>query len=490
MKTSLLLLLTLLLQPLGANNYPKREIRGVWITTLGGMDWPAKPARDEAGRKAQQKDLCEKLDLLREANFNVVFLQVRLRGDLIYPSEIEPMNRIFSGRYAHSPGYDPLAFAVAECHRRGLECHAWFITYPVGTQAEVRSKGSNSVVARRPELCKFFNGQWYLNPGLPETSDYILALVREMLTNYDVDGIHFDRIRYPENAERFPDDEAYARYGKSHSLRAWRQASINRMVRRIYLWVKRHRPWVQVSLCPLGKFAPLLEVPEAGLTAYDVYQDPLTWLREQTLDMIVPMMYYRDSYFYPFVDHWTLRRNGRLFVAGLGAYKLTGDGGWTLEDLVSQMDYVRSLKADGLTFFRGAQLFGNSRGLYTVLKEKYFRYPSLLPPLTWLSEERPAAPVNLRLERQGRLLRLSWSMPEAASHAPSSLRYTVYFSRSGRVNTLLAQHILVTGLMDSEIYLSAEAPEEELSFRVTASDRYHRESRPSREVYYFTGYAP
>jgi uncharacterized lipoprotein YddW (UPF0748 family) len=483
-----LLLLTLTLcPPAGAADYPKREIRAVWISTIYGMDWPTRPARNPAERSAQQKELCDRLDMLRNANFNTVFLQVRLRGDLIYPSDIEPMNRIFTGRHGASPGYDPLAFAIEECHRRGLECHAWFITYPVGSMADVKSRGNNSVVARRPELCKLFNGEWYLNPGAPGTSDYILALVRELLKNYDVDGIHFDHIRYPDNAGGFPDSETYGRYGKSNTLRAWRQNNINRMVGRIYDWVKRYKPWVQVSASPLGKYSPLARVPNAGLTAFDVYQDPQEWLRMKKQDMIVPMMYYRDSYFYPFVDNWMANRNGRLFVAGLGAYKLaSGEASWTLADLTSQIDYIRASGADGVTFFRAMQIFRNTQGVYTVLKDKYFRYPALLPPLTWLSRKRPEAPEQVFIRREGSRLRISWTMPEDMEDDPQGLRYTVYFSRTNTVNTSLPQNILATGIPGPEIYLAVDAEkEQELSFRISASNRYHIESRPSQEVYYY-----
>ncbi|MDR1357362.1 MAG: family 10 glycosylhydrolase [Tannerellaceae bacterium] len=482
----ILLLLTLALQrPAMAVDYPKREIRAVWMSTIYGMDWPNKPAANEAGSKAQQKELCDKLDMLKSANFNVVFLQVRLRGDVIYPSAIEPMSKVFTGRHGGNPGYDPLGFAVEECHKRGLECHAWFITYPVGTIDDVKSRGKNSVVARRPELCKMFNREWYLNPGAPATSDYILSLVREVLRNYDVDGIHFDHIRYPEGAEGFPDSETYARYGKSKNIRAWRQDNINRLVARIYDWVKRYKPWVQVSTSPLGKYSPLPQIPNAGLTAFDVYQDPQEWLRKEKQDMIVPMMYYKDNYFYPFVDNWIDNRNGRYFVPGLGIYKLLpGDADWSLKDIVSQIDYIRSSKAAGVTFYRGMPLFRDTKGVYTVLKNKYFKYPALLPPLTWLSKERPETPVDVNVEREGSSLRITWSMPDEAEDY-TDLCYTIYYSRSNSVNPTLAQNILATGIRSTEVYLALEDKEFELSFRVSASNRYHIESRPSREVYYY-----
>jgi uncharacterized lipoprotein YddW (UPF0748 family) len=477
------LILFILQLPLFALDYPKREIRAVWVSTIYGMDWPTRPATNTTTRIAQQKELCDKLDLLKAANFNVIFLQVRLRGDLIYPSEIEPMSSVFTGRHGLYPGYDPLAFAIEECHKRGLECHAWFVTYPVGTAEHVRVKGNKTIVKTRPDLCKFFNGEWYMDPGLPGTSDYILSLVKEVTTKYDVDGVHFDYIRYPDSGDGFPDGAVYARYGKSMTLRAWREDNINRLVARIYDWVKLHRPWVQVSSSPLGKYSPLASTPNAGQTGLAVYQNTLEWMRQEKQDMIIPMMYYRGNLFYPFVNHWMANKNGRYVVPGLGIYRmLPGDADWSLEEVVAQIEYVRSSKADGLSFFRGSQLFRNYKGVYDALKNKYFKYPALLPPLTWLSSEKPPSPVDLNVMREENLLLLTWMMPAY----DESYTYTVYYSRTGSVDTSQSAMILATGLRESEIYLSVDmTKEQEFTFSVTASSRYHIESKPSQDVYYY-----
>jgi hypothetical protein len=173
-------------------------------------------------------------------------------------------------------------------------------------------------------------------------------------------------------------------------------------------------------------------------------------------------------------------------VPGLGVYKLvSGDSDWTLKDVISQIEYIRSSKTNGIAFFRGTQLFKNVKGVYSALKDKYFKYPALLPPLTWLSNKRPNAPIDVNVIREGDRLRISWRMPDGTDD-PGSLRYTVYYSRSNSVNTTLSQNILTTGLLDSEIYLAVGMEkEEELSFRISASNRYHIESRPSHEVYYY-----
>ena len=175
---------------LQAADSPKYEIRAVWLTTVYGLDWPRFAANSEHSRKAQQEAVSDMLDRLQDANFNTVFFQVRLRGDVAYRSAIEPMSYVFSGKEGVSPGYDPLAYVIKECHQRGMECHAWFVTFPLGTDEFVRKLGKKSVVKRHPELCKKHKGEWYLDPGIPGTTDYILSLVREIVSNYDIDGIH------------------------------------------------------------------------------------------------------------------------------------------------------------------------------------------------------------------------------------------------------------------------------------------------------------
>lgn len=485
-KLLLLLFTTLSFLLIHAADPPKREIRAVWLTTIYGIDWPKKPATGEASRKAQQQDLCYKLDKLKEANFNTVFLQVRLRGDVIYPSSIEPMSSVFSGKFDGNPGYDPLAFAIEECHKRRMECHAWFVTFPLGLEKTVRSRGNKTVVKKNPRLCKLHNGEWHLDPGVPETTDYILSLVREVVSKYDVDGIHFDYIRYPEGAETFPDKATYAKYGNSQGLNAWRRENINRLMSRTYDEVKRLKPWVQVSSSPLGKYNRLPQVPNAGWTAFgDVHQDPQQWMKRGKHDMVVPMMYYKDNLFYPFLDNWLENCNGRPVVPGLGAYRMTeAKSNWSARDLLEQIEYIRQTKAAGCTFFRGTEVLNNTKGLYDALKNNYFKYPAQLPPLTWLNKDRPASPREVKIKREGNELVISWEKPANESQ---DLTYTIYYSRSGSVNTNKVRNMLATGLHDTAVYLTIDPEkEQEFSFCITASSRYHIESKPSRETYYYS----
>lgn len=489
-KGCLLLLLFVLLQGVGAVDPPKREIRAVWLTTVYGLDWPRKPAITEAGVKAQQQELCDMLDRLRDANFNTIFLQVRLRGDVMYRSSIEPASKTFSGKYGVMPGYDPLAFALEECHKRGMECHAWFVTFPLGTDKSVKEQGKLSVVKRHPKLCKQHNGEWYLDPGVPETADYILSLVKELVNGYDIDGIHFDYIRYPEEAKSFPDKALHQKYGKSKQLADWRRENINKMVYRIYDWVKLAKPWVQVSSSPLGKYNRIERVPNAGWTAYEsVFQDPKMWMQQGKQDMIVPMMYYLQDNFFPFVDNWVENCNGRLVVPGLGAYRMEkNEADWTVNDITDQIDYSRYYGGAGCTFFRCANVLDNQKGLYDELKNNYYKYPAQLLPLTWLNDTVPAAPVEIQVERIDNDLKLSWQKPEAEK---GTLTYTVYYSLTDSIDTGLSKSMLATGIRDTTLYLPVDsAAERGFTFSVSASSRYHIESAPSRETFYYLSKFP
>lgn len=486
MKKIVLFLLICLFAPEAIAVRPlKTEIRAVWLATVYGLDWPRAAATSESSRERQRQALCGMLDKLQEANFNTVFFQARLRGDVAYRSAIEPFSYVFTGKEGGSPGYDPLAFAVEECHKRGMECHAWFVTFPLGKEEHVRMLGKQSVVKRMPQLCRKHNGEWFLDPGVPGTSDYILSLVREIVENYDIDGIHFDYIRYPEKATSFPDKKAFRRYGEKNKLDDWRRDNINKMVARIYDAVKAMKPWVQVSSSPLGKYSRIPEVPDAGWTAYEsVFQDPCQWFRAGKQDMILPMMYYLHKNFFPFVDNWVANSNGRLVVPGLGAYRLTkGEADWSLNDLTDQIDYSRYYGGAGCAFFRAGNILSNEKGIYDELKNHYYLYPAQLPPLKWLDDSVPRAPREIRVERKGDELRLSWDKPAAETR---DLTYTVYCTTKDTLDLGDPKNILATCCHGNELFITVpEGQEAGYTFAVTSSTRYHIESLPSRETFYY-----
>ena len=150
---------------------PKREVRAIWLTTIGGLDWPRQKATDASGIRRQQEELCHILDRLQAARFNTVMLQTRVRSTVIYPSAIEPWDECLTGRTGRNPGYDPLQFAIDECHRRGMELHAWVVAIPGHNFKTAAALGSRAMNRRVPNLCLKTDQNWILNPGEPGTAD-------------------------------------------------------------------------------------------------------------------------------------------------------------------------------------------------------------------------------------------------------------------------------------------------------------------------------
>ena len=393
-----------------AQTAPKHEIRATWLTTLGGMDWPSAKATSASGIQKQKEELCRILDELQQTHFNTVLFQTRLRGDVVYPSAFEPFAESLTGTEGRNPGYDPLRFAIEECHKRGMELHAWIVAIPIGNARQVRTLGRNALNRKHPSLCKQFKGSWYLDPGNPAVDDYLASIVREIVSGYDVDGIHLDYIRYPEQGERFPDQATYRKYGKRQDLKQWRRNNITRIVRRIYTETKRLKPWVKVSSSPIGKYRDTGRYSSQGWNAYEeVYQDAQQWLREGIHDALFPMMYFQGNHFYPFALDWEENKNGRWIIPGLGIYFLhPSELNWKLDEVVRQIYFIRTIGLDGQAYFRTRFLLDNTKGIFNELKQHFYPLPAVTPPMTWTDSIAPAKPSSPSFTLLDRGIRFQW----------------------------------------------------------------------------------
>ena len=475
MRTFLLIFISLLFITIKTAAQPKHEIRATWITTLGGMDWPRNKATNANGIRRQQQELRDILDQLKEANFNTVILQTRLRGDLIYPSAFETFPEALTGKTGRNPGYDPLAFAIEECHKRGMELHAWIVTIPVGNHRQIKLLDKYSVVRKNRKICKQYQGSWYLDPGHPGTADYLAGIVREIVSRYDVDGVHFDYIRYPENARRFPDKDTHRKYGKGKDLKQWRRENITAIARRLHAEVKQLKPWVKVSSSPVGKFKDTNRYSSFGWNAYEtVYQDAQGWLKEGIHDALFPMMYFKDNHFYPFALDWKENDNGRWVVPGLGIYFLSPkEQDWPIDEVSRQLHFTRQTGLAGHAYFRNRFLLDNVKGIFDELKNDFYTTPALVPPMTWQDSIAPTAPTDpfYELQNNGKV-NLAWSASKDNHDLP--VVYHLYASSNYPVDTNNASNLLATYLKGNQITL----PDGEGYFAVTAADRYGNESAP------------
>lgn len=451
---------------------PKYEMRAVWLTTNWGLDWPSQPARNAREAVRQQEELCRLLDEVEALGFNTLFFQARIRGEVFYNSEIEPWSRIVSGKPGVSPGYDPLAFVVAECHRRGLECHAWMVSIPVGSVKQVKQQGASALPARHPEMCVKLKGEWYLNPGHPAVADYLASIAEEIAVNYDVDGIHLDYIRYPDEMGAFPDADTYQRYAPEDlALEDWRVENISHIVRTVCDVVKDIDEAIMVSTAPLGRYTMIEGMPPSEWCCTGgASQDVVQWMLEGYNDFVAPMMYYRDSNFFPYLNDWVERTDGEGYVvAGLGAYRMErGEGDWSLNDLRHQLQATRHYGAAGQAFFRLQHLL-RFPDLAQFLSGDFYRYRALVPPMVKVHAPLAATPPVVELKSGYSGDTLVWQPVDAA------VRYAVYAAVSDSVDIEDATNLVYTWVTDTTVVLPAM---QYRSFAVTAIDAYRRETEP------------
>ena len=469
---SLLLSLSICVQAQFVHS-PKREYRAVWLTTIKGLDWPKE---EHAGDYAtQQAHLRTILDSLQAIHVNTILLQTRVRGDVIYPSAIEPFAPVFTGRHGVAPDYDPLAFAIEECHRRGMQLHAWLVTIPLGDAAYVKSHAGQSLPARKPGQCTRFKGAWYMEPSHPATATHLGALVEELVSRYDIDGVHFDYIRYPEGNEHYPDWSIYSKQRRGLSRDDWRRNNITRLMTTLYERVKRHKPWVCVSAATLGKHDDVARYSSYGWNAYHtVHQEAQEWMRRGVVDALFPMLYYAENHFYPFVSDWAEHSYGRHVVVGMGTYQLhEEEKNWPLEEVMRQLHVVRAHDAvGGVAQFRSQFVTDNVKGVYDLLRW-FYPYPALVPSMPWLSSTPPAMPQGLTVEESKHALTLTWQPQEGVT-------YNVYSSSTYPVDTTDPANLCVAYSRSASYTAPMPSPVEPRHYAVTAIDRFGLESEAAQ----------
>lgn len=446
---------------LSASSQPKYEVRAVWLTTIGGIDWPSNYAHDGMGIEQQKQQLCDILDRLQALNVNTVMLQTRVRATTIYPSSIEPWDGCLSGKPGVSPGYDALQFAIDECHRRGMELHAWVVTIPVG---KWQTYGCQQLRKRYGNLIMHIGEEGYMNPESPVTAEYIADMCEEITNRYDIDGIHLDYIRYPETWR--------GRKQPQH---------ITRIVERIHQKVKMLKPWVKLSCSPIGKYDDLTRYSSRGWNArHQVAQDAQGWLRDGLMDQLYPMMYFQGNNFYPFAIDWKEQDAGRTVVSGLGIYMLhPRERNWPLSEVERQLNVTRQLGL-GHCYFRAKFVLDNVKGVYDLIR-RFDSTPALVPPMTWSQSLPPSSPVTLQVRHTSQGDHLSWRGAEDRSDGPYLL-YNIYASVDQPVDCSNPANLVAIRQPWQQLLVPRSAlSRRPLHYAVTAMDRYGNESEPIYE---------
>lgn len=389
---------------------PMREFRGVWVATVANIDWPSRPGLTTEQQQAEMRALLDRAVML---HLNAVVLQVRPSADALYLSPLEPWSEYLSGRMGQAPfpPYDPLAFAVAEAHKRGLELHAWFNPFRA-RHSEAHSAPSFSHVSRtHPEWVKTYGKQLWLDPGEPAARDYSLAVILDVVRRYDIDGVHIDDYFYPYPEPDahgrplpFPDDPSWRRYrhlGGSRSRADWRRANIDGFIARLYSGVKQLKPWVKVGISPFGIYRPGDPPQIRGFDAYaSLYADSRKWLSEGWLDYLSPQLYWKieqTPQSFPVLLQWWAAQNRlhRHLWPGLDASRVrAARGAWSPDEIAYQIRTTRGVAgATGDVLYSMSALRANSGGLADTLTGDVYAQLALVPASPWLDGPPPAPPA-------------------------------------------------------------------------------------------------
>ncbi|WP_197531342.1 glycoside hydrolase family 10 protein [Posidoniimonas corsicana] len=390
------------------------EFRAAWIATVANIDWPSKPGLSV---KRQKQEFVDLLDAAVDLNLNAVVLQVRPACDAIYRSELEPWSSVLSGRMgvAPDPAYDPLEFAVAEAHRRGLQLHAWFNPYRASHPSYKGELSSDHVSERLPNSVVEYGSYLWLDPSDADAAKHSLDVILDVVRRYDIDGVHFDDYFYPypitqtaEDANNgleggvaksgkvpFPDDRSWNAYvastdaGERLARPDWRRQSINNFVRDVYHGVKREKPHVLFGISPFGIWRPGHPASVVGFDAYaELYADSKLWLEEGWVDYFTPQLYWpvrSSGQSYPVLLEWWTRQNphGRPIWPGLFTSKVRQSPrgkDWGASEIVEQVQITQAFDdAGGNVHFSMKALSQNYGGVADALREGPYRTPALPP---------------------------------------------------------------------------------------------------------------
>lgn len=383
-----------------------REARGLWVATVGGLDWPSKRGMYPDAQKAEAEAI---LDRAAHLHMNLIVLQVRPAADAFYPSSIYPWSSYLTGSMGLDPGYNPLEFWITEAHKRGMELHAWLNPYRALTTQDA-PYSSNHVLAQRRDLVRSYGGQWWLDPGSPDSQKLILDGIRELVQNYDLDGIHFDDYfyPYPVGDQPFPDDASFAQFGSGDKV-TWRRANVSTLVQQAHELIHSIKPWVKFGISPFGIWKPGYPSGVSGLDpTTSLFADSRQWLLNGWVDYLSPQLYWKISAPHqPFgrllkwwMDQDTLDRH---IWPGCYDSQLS----WPPQEVVGQVKLTRELGGGGNLHFSARTLMKNTKGLATLLLQKDYADPALIPASPWLIADGPDAP---------KIGRVTWDSLQAPAH--------------------------------------------------------------------------
>ncbi|MGQ1787809.1 glycoside hydrolase family 10 protein [Saccharicrinis sp. GN24d3] len=460
MKKYILLLLLCLGFKAQAKDYPKREMRAVWIASVANIDWPSKSGLSV---EMQKDEMIELLDLAKAYKMNTVVFQIRPASDAFYPSALEPWSQWLIGEQGQAPEpfYDPLQFTIEECKMRGLDIQVWLNPYRAVFDTARSSISENHPTRLHPEWFVSYGKKSYFNPGLPETRNHVASVVADIVRRYAVDGIHFDDYFYPYRiaGKDFQDQEAFEMYPRGFEpgdKEDWRRDNVDLIIKQLHDTIEKINPHIEFGISPFGVWRnqskdPRGSATSAGQTNYDdLYADVLKWDKEGWIDYVTPQIYWhigKEVADYAIIaDWWSKNAFGCRLYTGQGLYRIdkkSKDKAWhSSKEIIRQIKLNRSIpNIDGSMFFSAKYLKRNPLNLKEKMAKHMYRYEAL-PPVNMRVEQIPAqAPKNARIEVVGNTINLNWESGENNDY------FVIYKFKKGKpANTESSENIVrITG---------------------------------------------
>jgi len=390
-----------------AQAQPKYEFRGVWIATVDNIDWPAK---GEYNSEKQKADFIRILDMHKKNGMNAVIVQVRPSADAFYPSPYEPWSQWLTGTQGKPPVpyYDPLQFMIEETHKRGMEFHAWLNPYRANFNINNASIAPNHITRTHPEWFLTYGDKKYFDPANKKAQQFVINVVRDIVKRYNIDAIHMDDYFYPYRitGKEFPDDVSYKNSGSRLNKEDWRRSNVDSIILALSKAIKQEKKLCRFGISPFSVWRNNDKDPEgsdskASQTNYDdLYADILLWLKKGWIDYVAPQLYLEIGHdkvaYEKLLDWWSRHSYGRHVYIGHGIYRAGGkEAGWNNPSQIpNQIKLLRRYpNIQGSIYFSSKTFERNPNGWNDSLRNNYYKYPALLPPMRWLDNEKPWPPI-------------------------------------------------------------------------------------------------
>lgn len=462
----------------------KREFRGAWIQCVNGQF---------LGMSTQQmqRTLTQQLDELRRDGVNAIIFQVRPECDALYESAIEPWSRFLTGQQGRAPQpyWDPLKWMIDECHKRGMELHAWINPYRAKTKT-TNELANKHVAITHPDWVFSYDGQFIMNPARTDCRDYICTVVDDIVARYDVDGLHIDDYFYPYPAagQTIPDDADFRRDNNGiRDKNDWRRDNVNRFIKQLSETIHKRKPWVKFGVSPFGIYrnkrnAPQVGSETAGLQNYDdLYADVLLWVNNGWVDYCVPQLYWQIGHktadYATLIRWWDAHAGNRPLYIGEDIERTVKNA--DLDNpasnqmpakyrLHSQMSHV-----NGTVLWYAKAAADNIGNYGHALRDYYWKYPALQPLMPFIDDEAPKEPRKVKIMKMHGKNVLFWTAPKGSGWKKEAYRYVVYrFAQHEKVD--LSRPERIVAITNNNFF---ELPEGKASYVVTALDRMSNESK-------------